>query len=615
MSDFQDNPTVPERRTPPSRAPKKIAKASALHPEPLPDHKHLPDYEEDSAHKQPTHILRDLFLDIRFQVVAGVLLISLVALIGGPPVYRKIKTWRAHQIMDRCYAIARTGNISKAMSLMRQAITLAPGDERLFHRTRLLTAEVGDTNSLAILQNLMLQGQAKPDELLVLAEKGLKERKVTVTKEALKRLAEHPSARRAIVEMRLTAFEGNPQAAVDLARASMKTFPPEDAEKISLAAAELVLVTNPEISRQILIPISKKNTENGLSAIRLLATQQLNSADKSQLDSEALAQSIESHPLHWTNDNLQAAELRISSKPESKNAVLADLSKLFSNQKKEDQILFARWLNSRQFHQPLIDFIGRDRALSQTEWLLIYLDALAGLDRWNDIFNLLDENSIAGLSDSVRLMFLARSAQKSGDSIKATDSWTEMHRSLLYEKPEVISFVASYTLRIGETEQAAKAFKVLSERRETALEGFLGLIRCTPKNAPAANIIPIYTELLEVFPNMEEARNDHTYLLLLTNQNVFDSAFIAQEALKRSPNSLAAMSLSALAHLKNNDPAKADAIYKDKLIPWATAPNPWKNVRAAVLYATGKKAEADELVATIDKSQLRPEELALLPAN
>jgi len=75
------------------------------------------------------------------------------------------------------------------------------------------------------------------------------------------------------------------------------------------------------------------------------------------------------------------------------------------------------------------------------------------------------------------------------------------------------------------------------------------------------------------------------------------------------------MSLSALAHLKNNDPAKAEAIYKDKLIPWATAPNPWKNVRAAVLYATGKKAEADELVATIDKSQLRPEELALLPAN
>jgi Flp pilus assembly protein TadD len=114
---------------------------------------------------------------------------------------------------------------------------------------------------------------------------------------------------------------------------------------------------------------------------------------------------------------------------------------------------------------------------------------------------------------------------------------------------------------------------------------------------------------------MEEARNDLTYLQLITNQNLFDASFAAHEALKKSPNSLAAMSLSAVAHLKNNDPALADAIYKDKLIPWSTAPDPWKNVRAAVLYATGKKSEADELVSTIDKNQLRPEERALLPAD
>jgi hypothetical protein len=32
-----------------------------------------------------------------------------------------------------------------------------------------------------------------------------------------------------------------------------------------------------------------------------------------------------------------------------------------------------------------------------------------------------------------------------------------------------------------------------------------------------------------------------------------------------------------------------------------------------VLYGIGKKKEADELVRTINKSQLRPEERALLP--
>ena len=616
MSDLPDKETATRRSASPRPSPKKSVKAKTPPPDPLPDHKHLPDYEEDgSGHKQPTHILRDLVFDIRFQIVAGILLICFTALLAGPPIYRKIKIWRAHHFMDRCEEIGRTGNLSKAMNFMRQAIILAPGDEEIFRRIRLFNAGGGENNSLAILQDLMLQGQAQPDELLVLAEQSIKARKTAVAKEALKRLATQPSARRAIVEMRLTSLDGNLQAAVDLARASMKDYPPSDAEKISLAAAELVLKTNPEISQQILAPISNKNTENGLAALRLLATQQLNITGKNSPDSATLAKALESHPLHSINDTLQAAELRILAKPESRPAILAGLASHFSTQKIEDQLAFARWLNNSQFHKQSIDFIGRERALSNTEWLLIYLDALAGLDRWNDIFTLLDENSISGLSDSVRLMFLARSAQKSGDSLQATENWTEMQRTLLYEKPEVVSFIASYTFRIGETEQASKVFKILSSRRETALEGFLGLIRCTPKNSPAADIIPLYIELLEVFPNMEEARNDLTYLQLITNQNLFDASFAAHEALKKSPNSLAAMSLSAVAHLKNNDPALADAIYKDKLIPWSTAPDPWKNVRAAVLYATGKKSEADELVSTIDKNQLRPEERALLPAD
>ena len=615
MSDFPDKETVARRSVPSRPSPKKSDTAETPPPDPLPDHRHLPDYDDETSHKQPTHILRDFVFDIRFQIVAGILLFGIIGYLAAPPIYRKIKVWRANQFMDSCEAIGRTGNLPMAMNLMRQAIVLAPLDEEIFRRTRLFTAEIGDPASLAILQSLMLQGQAKPEELLVLAEQGIKERKTAVTKEALKRLSLHPSARRAIVEMRLTALEGNPQAAVDLARASMKNFPPADAEKISIATADLVLKSNPDISQQILLPISKKTTESGLLALRLLASQQLALPGKNSLDGNSLAESLEKHPLHSSDDLFLAAELRIRQKPESQPAVLASLASRFTTAKADDQLSLARWLNARRHHKESLEFIGRERAVSQTDWLLVYLDALAGLDRWNDIFNILDQNTMSGLSDSVRLMFLARAAQKSGDSTKATENWNEMHRTLLYEKPEVVSFVAAYTVRIGENEHAAKVFKVMSSRRETALEGFLGLIRCTPKNSPAVDVIPIYNEFLEVFPNIEEARRDLTYLQLLTNQNLFDASIAAHEALKQSPNSLAAMSLSALAHLKNNDPALSDAIYKDKLIPWSTAPDIWKNVRAAVLYATGKKSEADELASSIDKNQLRPEERALLPAD
>ena len=615
MSELPEKEAIRQRLAASSSPLRNRARVKSAAPEPLPDHQILPDYEDTHYLKQPTHILRDIVQDIRFRIVAGILVLAVFAMLAAPPIYRRVKVWRAHQFMDQCEAIGKTGNMPKAMGFMRQAMLLAPGDEALFRRVRLFNASIGDLPSLNVLQNLMLQGQASPDEILVLAEQSLALRKTPITKAALEKLAAHPSARRTIVEMRLTAFEGNPQAAVDLARASLKDYPPAEGEKILLATAELVLKTNPEVSRQILLPISEKKTPSGIESLRLLSNQQLAVASPSTLDSVALADSLSNHPLRKNEDLLLAAELRILANPGSKPASLSQLATHFSNLKEEEQIVFARWLNRRQSYQEAIDYIRRDRALSKTDWLLVYLDALAGLNHWNEVFTLLDANSVAGLSEGIRLLFLARAAQQSGDQAKADDSWREMQRSLLYEKPEVVSFVAAYAMRIGEREQASRAYTILARRRESALEGFLGLIRTTPKDSPAVDLIPVYTEFLEVFPNLEEARNDLTYLQLLSNQNVFDASFLAHDALKKSPNSLAAMSLSALAHLKNGDAALADEIYKDKLIAWSTAPAPWKNIRAAVLYASGKKSEADELAATIDKNQLRPEERALLPAN
>lgn len=614
MSGTPEKEIVRKRRTA-SKSPRKEALKIEPPQEPLPDHSPLPDYDDDHHHRQPTHILRDLFRDIRFRVASAVILVAVFTTIGAPPLYRKVKAWRAHQLMDQGEETAKTGNIPKALGFVRQAVLMAPNDQELFRRIRLFDAGIGDPASLNTLQSLMLEGQASPEEMLVLAEQSLNLRKTTITKAALEKLAEHPTARRTIVEMRLIAAEGNPQGAVDLARASLKDFPPEDGEKILLATAELVLKTNAEVSRQILLPISKKNSAGGLAALRLLATQQLALAGKNPLDSEEIAKQLTSHPLRANRDLLKAAELRISANPSSKPAVLAELAEWHSTQKDEEKANFARWLNRRQAHREALDFIGRDRALSNTEWLLVYLDALAGLDRWNDIYGMLDANTVSGLSDSIRLLFVARAAVKSGDTAKADETWREMQRSLLYERPEVVSFVAAYALRIGEQEQASKAYTILARRRETALEGFLGIIRCAPKNAPAADLIPVYTEFLEIFPNLDEARSDLAYLELLTGNNILDASFLAHENHKKSPNSLASLSISALAHLKNGDPAQAESLYKDKLIEWSSAPLPWKNIRAAVLLANGRKTEAAELAATIDKNQLRPEERALLPLN
>jgi hypothetical protein len=97
------------------------------------------------------------------------------------------------------------------------------------------------------------------------------------------------------------------------------------------------------------------------------------------------------------------------------------------------------------------------------------------------------------------------------------------------------------------------------------------------------------------------------------NEKPATTAAIAKEFYDNAPHSLASISIAALGMLKNGNAAGADALYNGKTIAWLSAPAEWKTVRAAVLYGVGKKKEADEIVRTINKSQLRPEERALLP--
>ena len=584
-------------------------------PDPRPDSE-LPDYEIESKARAPLwQLLKALFRDLRFRIVAALLVLGLIAWLTAPPAYRKVKAWRANKLMEQCQAEADLGNIPRAISLMRQAIIMAPGNPVIFQQVRLFNAALGDPSALGILQSLMMENKATPEEILVVAEQSLRIRRTPITKTALEKLASHPSARRTIVEMRLLALEGKPQDAVDFARTAISGLPPAESQKILLATAELVLQTNPEVSRDILLPLAKTPDPTGLAALRLLAAQRIALPFPAPEDCESLATRIESHPLHHADDLLLTAELRLHARPSSRPTLLAQLSTQYSSAPDEEAIAYARWLNRRQAHREVIDFIGRDRALSSADWLLIYLDAHAGLNLWNEIFAMLENLSITGLSESIRMVFLARAAKESGDSAKSQDIWRDMQRSLVFEKPEVISFIAAYALRTDKREEAIKAYTTLSRRKETALEGYLGLIRSWPKNSPASELLPVYQSFIESFPNIPEAANDLTYLQLLTNQNTFEASLRALESHRKSPSALAPLSIAALAHLRANEPAKADALYAGKFIPWSTAPAPWRTIRAAVLLANDKTPEALELLATIDKTQLRPEERALLPAE
>ena len=576
----------------------------------------LPDYEEDEhGERSSGHFLKNLTGDIRFRIVLALLLTALLLWVVIPPAYQRLKTWRAMRFLSEADVAANAGNIPKSISLMRKAILMAPTEDAIFRKVRLFNASLGDANSLNSLQGLMLEKQASPSELLTLAEQALKAENPVVAKASLDQLPDDHSVRKIILQMRLLDKEGNLKEALDLAKKELPKLSQTGSDQLLLATAELTLKTDPKASRQVLLQLVDKNSATGISALRLLAAQALAQRGGDLLKSDTVADKLVAHPLHTPDDILVALDLRILENPSAKPALLAQTMAERSAAPPEDALAFARWLNRRLHYKESVDFIGQERATSNTDWLLLYLDALAGLERWNDIFTMLDADTIIGLSDSIRLLFLARAAEKSGDQERADESWREMQLGLAYEKPEVVSFIAAYALRIGEREQAIKAYTALSHRKETALEGFLGLIRCWPPNTSATDLLPLYKEFTDSFPMLAEARSDQTYLKLLTNEKPATTAAIAKEFYENSPHTLATLSIAALGMLKTGQPEEANALYNGKTIAWFSAPAPWRAVRAAVLYGVGKKKEADELARTINKSQLRPEERALLPGS
>jgi len=575
----------------------------------------LPDYEIDHDHKSSNNFFRDLLGDIRARILLALLFTGLLLWVAIPPAYQQLKVWRAMKFLAQSEVAANEGNISKSIALMRRAILMAPNEEKIFRKVRLYNASLGDATALNSLQQLMLEKQATTEELLTLAEQAIKANNPVIAKAAMDQVQEDHSARKTIVQMRLLEVEGNIKEALDLAREELPNLTPDDQDRLLLATAEMTLRTDIRASRAILLQLVDKNSATGIAALRLLAAQTLVQRGLEFLKSDKTADKLLAHPLHTPDDSLIALDLQLLENPAAKPALLAQTMAERSAGPPDDALAFARWLNRRLHYAASVEFIGRERAVAHADWLLLYLDALAGLDRWNDIFNLLDAETIIGLSDSIRLLFLARAAEKSGDKEKADQSWREMQLGLAYEKPEVVSFIAAYALRIGEREQATKAYTSLSHRKETALEGYLGLIRCWPQNTPAAELLPLYQEMTESFPMLAEAKNDQIYLKLLTNDKLATTAAIASEIYNTTPQSLATLSINALGMLKTGKPAEADALYNNKSISWLSSPPQWRVVRASVLYAIGKKKEADEIARTINKSQLRPEERALLPAQ
>ena len=542
-----------------------------------------------------------------------------------PTIYRAMKGWRAGMLLAKADVAFATGDSQAGLSVLKQALALAPGSPVVQHAVEIYNARSGDKASLEMLLVRMRSGKSGNDELLAIAEIKTLAGESALAREALGHLANNLTPeqghRLTLLESSQMAREGSPLKAAAYCLAKAPGAGKKESSLLKIQAARyFISVNEPEEVRhavEILTAVERLKSTESLAAWRILARIALSLPPSggsvlTSRESQELVMLLPSLSGVQPLDRLQAAEIEIHRDSSCRDGVIKRLKDQYRNATRAEALEFARWLNRNGLPGEVLNLAGAENPRSDTEWLLLALDAQSAQGRWNEMEALLNSPAGAGVPDAVKHLFLARTSLMMDKSAAAEEEWRSVAGALPLEKPETLAYIAAYEEQIGAPREALRAYREMANRKETALPGLIGLIRCQPRNTSASVMIPLYEELLAATPDFMEAVGDLAYLNLLKGEDLAQSAAISEKLLSAQPDLLARMSAVALGRLRFGDIKGALAVYDARKIDWNSAPEPWRAVRVAVLRAAGDTSAAISMASTINPAVLRPEEQKLL---
>jgi len=174
----------------------------------------LPDYSEEEVRPPGDR----WFKDPRKRGAVLRLLLALVVVLAFLPLYRGLKEWRASSLDGEVRRGIRGRDSERGVSLLKQALALAPGSPRIQHAVELYNARAGDPASLEKLVARMKSGDSDDRELLGIAEiAAMKERGDLARRpwRCFPQVGKREFLRRSLLEASLKAREGSPLESAD----------------------------------------------------------------------------------------------------------------------------------------------------------------------------------------------------------------------------------------------------------------------------------------------------------------------------------------------------------------------------------------------------------------
>lgn len=538
-------------------------------------------------------------------IILGLLFLA----VAGITTYHWFKSNRAERFAAAGDALVAADKWNEAAVQYRVALQLDPSNYRGISGAARLATKADRPEALELWQKVLTLPQCTIRDRQDYVELLIKMNRLNLAEKMIDPLLkDNPDTKTLQLATRYSRKIGDTVKAIEYARIATKRAPDDDAPRFQLAEllAQSTEADQAE-ARKILWELAAKPGLYKKAAVEALATApQLTTDERNRLWQELTALAPKT-----IKDDLLAADLRFQLHPDEAARIYQQAIERWGNGQTQEVLDLARWLNAHQQPELVLSTFPIERTLEDNQLLLARLDAMASLQRWNDIDDLLNRTDIT-LDPSVVESFRARTAQERNAALDAEVHWNHA-MSLAGTDPYKLRFVANFAEQSRATAAALKAYEQLARFPEHADFAYRGIQRVSQKSGETAAQRAAMSKISTRAPDDPNAADQLAYLSLLLGEDVDKNFAVAKKLTEQYPNRLSYRVTTALGYLRQHDPASALAQFNAPApIDWKRTLPAWRAVYAAALLASDRNDEAHDIIATIPRDRLNPQERELI---
>ncbi len=537
--------------------------------------------------------------------------LALLLLLGGIiATYAWLKVRRANEFARKGDALLQAGKLNDAAVDYRVALQLDPNNYLGLSGAARLASRAERPEALELWQRTLALSRATPQDRQDYADLLLKTNRLNIAEQVIDDLLKkNPDTRTLQLAARYAIKFGDNAKAIEYARIATNRAPQDDSARFQLAEllARSTDAREQTAARQILWDISTRNSSYRTQALEALARAPELEPD----ERERLLKELSALEPKNVIDDLLGADLQIQIHPEAAPTIYRERTERWSKGSIDQRLALARWLNVHQQAELVLESFPIETTLQNNQLLLSRLDALATLQLWNEIDDVLSRTDVT-LEPHVIEAFRARTAQERNAVLDAEVHWNHAI-SLSVSDSDKLQFVANFAEQSQANAAALKAYEQLARYPEYADLAFRGTQRVSQKSGETSTQRAAMAKIAARSPDDPNAADQLAYLNLLLGEDVDKNFAIAKKLAEQYPNRLSYRVTVALGYLRRHEAASALSQFNAPVpIDWKRTMPGWRAVYAAALLATDRNDEARQIIATIPRERLNAHERALI---